>query len=81
MSPGKNAIFLSIYPPHLLPPAFGSMDFDLFGSLIQRALALYVVRVPRARDLPPTSFRFDLTIDTLVLGYGYYCLHHSGLQP
>jgi hypothetical protein len=68
ISPGKNAIFLSIYPSHLLPFAFGSKDFDLFSSLIQLTLALYEIRVPRAGDLPPTSFRFDLAVDTLVLG-------------
>ncbi|AQR76233.1 hypothetical protein B7C51_07890 [Paenibacillus larvae subsp. pulvifaciens] len=67
ISPGKNAIFLSTYPSHLLPSAFGSKDFDLLSSLIQRTLAFYEIRVPRAGDLPPTSFRFDLAIDTLVL--------------
>jgi hypothetical protein len=30
-------------------------------------LALYEVRVPQTGDLPPTSFRFHLTMDTLVL--------------
>ena len=80
-SPGKNAIFLSTYPPHLLPFAFGSMDFVLFSKLIQRTLALYEIRVPRTGDLPLASFRFRLTTDTLALSYGYYCLHHSGLEP
>jgi hypothetical protein len=81
ISPGKNAIFLSIHLLHLLPYAFGSMDFDLFGSLIQRTLALYEVCVPQTGDLPLASFRFHLTMDTLALSYGYYCLHHSGLEP
>ena len=67
ISPGKNAIFLSIYLPHLLSFAFGSKDFDLSCSLIQRTLALYVIRIPQTGDLPPTSFRFRLTVDTLVL--------------
>ena len=66
-SPGKNVIFLSIYLLHLLSLAFGSTDFVLCGKLIQQALALYEVRVPQTRDLPLTSFRFDLTVDTLVL--------------
>ena len=57
------------------------MDFDLFRSLIQHTLALYEVRVPQTGDLPPASFRFHLTVDTLALSYGYYCLHHSGLEP
>lgn len=67
-SPGKSAIFLSIYLPHLLPYVFGSKDFVLLRRLIQRMLASYEVRVPQTGDLPPTSFRFHLTMDTLVLG-------------
>gem|GEM_PF-4557816 len=47
ISPGKNAIFLSNYLLHLLPFAFGSKDFDLLCSLIQRTLALNEVRVPQ----------------------------------
>ncbi|EES70950.1 hypothetical protein POTG_04427 [Paenibacillus sp. oral taxon 786 str. D14] len=66
-SPGKSVIFLSIYPPHLLSFAFGSKDFDLSCSLIQRMPASYEVRVPRAGDLPPASFRFYLAIETLAL--------------
>ncbi|MRN53789.1 hypothetical protein [Paenibacillus monticola] len=67
ISPGKNAIFLSIYLLHLLSYAFGSMDFGLFSNLIQHTLALYEVRVPQTGDLPPASFRFHLTVDTLAL--------------
>lgn len=44
-------------PLHLLCISFGSMDFGLFGNLIQRYLALYEVRIPWGGDLPPTSFR------------------------
>ncbi|WP_232242465.1 hypothetical protein [Paenibacillus sp. GSMTC-2017] len=79
--PGKNAIFLSIYLLHLLSYAFGSMGFGLFSNLIQHTLALYEVRVPQTGDLPLASFRFHITMDTLTLSYGYYCLHHSGLEP
>lgn len=39
ISPGKNAIFLSIYLLHLLSHAFGSKDLGLVGNLIQRTLA------------------------------------------
>ncbi|MEK5395425.1 hypothetical protein [Paenibacillus sp. FSL K6-2859] len=67
ISPGKNAIFLSIYLLHLLPYAFGSMDFVLLCNLIQPTLALYEVRVPQTGDLPPASFRFHLAVDTLAL--------------
>ncbi|AQS59153.1 hypothetical protein B0537_11315 [Desulforamulus ferrireducens] len=80
-SPGKNVIFPSIYPLHLLSTAFGSMDFILLCRFIQLSLASPGVRGPRARGLPPTSFRFYLAIDTLVLSYSYCYLRHSGLSP
>ncbi|MFC5647944.1 hypothetical protein ACFPYJ_02190, partial [Paenibacillus solisilvae] len=59
----------------------GSKDFGLYCNLIQRTLASYEVRFPQTGDLPPASFRFHLAVDTLALSYGYYCLHHSGLEP
>jgi len=80
-SPGKSVNFPSTYLPHLLSFAFGSTDFTLLSRLIQQMLASYEVRVPQTGGLPPTSFRFPLAVDTLVLSYGYYCLHHSGLEP
>lgn len=67
ISPGKNAIFLSIYLLHLLSYAFGSMDFGLLCNLIQPTLALYEVRIPQTGDLPLASFRFHLAVDTLAL--------------
>ncbi|RFA34514.1 hypothetical protein CAI16_11445 [Virgibacillus dokdonensis] len=68
ISRGKHTFFLSISPLHLLCVPFGSKDFDLLCSLIQVHLAFYEVRVPKGGDLPPTSFRFWVTPDTLVLG-------------
>ena len=47
-SPGKDAVFPSIYPPHLPSAAFGSKDFALLCKLIQLPLASYVVPVRRA---------------------------------
>lgn len=38
-SPGKDADFPSIYPPHLLLAAFGDKDFALSCKLIQLLLA------------------------------------------
>jgi hypothetical protein len=67
ISPGKSMIFPSIYLLHLLSLAFGSKDFVLNSRLIQRMLASYEVRVPQTGGLPPTSFRFHLAVDTLVL--------------
>ena len=67
VSPGKNVVFPSIHLLHLLPIAFGNMDFVLYGRLIQLSLASYEVRVPQAGGLPQTSFRFHLAVDTLVV--------------
>ena len=45
-------------------------------------LALYAVSVRQARLLPPASFRFHLTMDTLALGYMLPVIRaHSGLSP
>jgi hypothetical protein len=68
ISPGKRTSFPSIHPPHLPCTAFGSKDFVLSSRLIQRCLASYEVRVPRAGGLPPASFGFRLAADTLALG-------------
>ena len=47
-----------------------------------RSNALYEVSVRQARCLPPTSFRFHLAMDTLVLGYVIPAIRaHSGLTP
>ncbi|PKL02522.1 MAG: hypothetical protein CVV55_04020 [Synergistetes bacterium HGW-Synergistetes-2] len=74
-------MFPSIYPPHLLPTAFGSMDFVLFCRLVQLSGALYEVHVLRAASLSRASFRFRVAADTLASNYGYCCLHRSGLAP
>jgi len=66
-SPGKSVIFLSIYLLHLLDITFGRKDFVLYCRLIQWYLALYEVRVPQTGSLPPASFRFRITTDTLAL--------------
>jgi hypothetical protein len=44
------------------------LGFGLFGSLTL-ACNLYMVSVRQARGLPPTSFRFPVTRDTLAFGY------------
>ncbi|QRF24714.1 hypothetical protein FY534_09085 [Alicyclobacillus sp. TC] len=66
-SPGKSTVFPFIYPLHLLSTAFGSKGFVLFCRLTQLLLASIGVRDPRAEGLPPPSFRFHLTEDTLGL--------------
>ena len=41
-----------------------------------------VIRVPQTKGLPPTSFRFHLAMDTLVLGYMVGTISpHYGLSP
>ena len=67
ISPGKNAYFHSIYLPHLHHLFRIVLGFVLSGKLAQQVDALYAVRVPQTGALPPTSFRFLLTEDTLVL--------------
>ena len=59
--------FLSIHPLHLLCIPFDGQGFNLLRSLTQEYLALYEVRVPRTGDLPPASFRFRVTTDTLAI--------------
>jgi len=81
VSPGKSAIYPSIYPHHALSTDFGSKDFVLRRRLVHLSLASLEVRVPRARGKPSTSFWFRVTTDTLALSYGYYYLHRSGLPP
>jgi hypothetical protein len=67
ISPGKNAHFHLIYLPHLpLEPLIAS-GFALFGKLAQ-LYRPHAIRVPQTETLPPTSFRFAVTRDTLVFG-------------
>ena len=45
-------------------------------------VASYMISVRQTRDLPPTSFKFHVTMDTLVLGYVFTAIRsHSGLSP
>jgi len=63
----RSVDFPSIHPPHILSAAFGSKDFALVRKLIQLLLASYAVPVRRTGGLPPASFGFRLTADTLAL--------------
>ena len=66
-SPGKNAYFHSIYLLHLHRLFRIVLGFVLSCKLTQQTYALYAICVPQTRALPPTSFRFHLMMDTLVL--------------
>ena len=81
-SPGKNAIFLSIYLPHLHRKLSDSFGLWFVRQPYPVYSALYVISVRQTRDLPLTSFRFHLTVDTLVLSYVLGTIYpHSGLSP
>ena len=67
-----------IHPPHvhetspvkdMLFPSYTCLIY--FGHFRIAILALYQVSVRQARCLPPASFRFHLTMDTLALGYTF----------
>lgn len=68
-SPGKSIIFLSIYLPHLHYLFSSSYRASVCLATLPIGTALYVISVRQTRDLPPTSFKFHLTMDTLVLSY------------
>jgi len=58
---GKTINLLSIYLHHLhMLYSFSLSEFVLFGKLV-----LQNVRVPPTGNLPPASFKFHLTMDTL----------------
>ncbi|ERI04812.1 hypothetical protein HMPREF9069_01200 [Atopobium sp. oral taxon 810 str. F0209] len=44
------------------------LGFSLFGSLTHSHTP-HAIPVRQAKGLPPASFRFHLTVDTLALGY------------
>ena len=61
----RCTLFPLIYPPHVLvlPATFG---LHLRLQTYPYFRALYVISVRRTKSLPTTSFRFHLTMDTLV---------------
>ena len=64
-SPGKNAVFPSIYLPHLLqmiPRSFWTLTCL---AALSSFTAFYVISVRQARGLLSSSFRFHLAVDTL----------------
>jgi len=44
------------------------LDFALSSKLVRSNSAFYAISVRRFGTLPPASFRFHLTMDTLALG-------------
>ena len=68
-SPGTTRFFPSIYLPHLPPLVPCSYGTSTCSAALSPTIASYAVPVRQARGLPPTSFRFRLTTNTLVFGY------------
>ena len=67
-SPGTRMFLLTIYPPWLL----NVFPYSYWASTCVAALPTYsafMISVRQASDLPPASFRFPVTQDTLALGY------------
>ena len=67
-STGKLVPFPPIYLLHLHHKPRIALDFVLSGKLIRLTYALYAVSVRQAGILPPASFRFHFTMDTLAFG-------------
>ncbi|MBN1190402.1 MAG: hypothetical protein JXA46_11665, partial [Dehalococcoidales bacterium] len=67
-SAGKLMPFHPIYLLHLHHKPRIALDFVLLCKLIRFTYALYAVPVRQAGILPPASFRFHLTMDTLAFG-------------
>lgn len=61
-SPGKSVIFLSIYLPHLHYLFSSSYRALVCVATLPIGTALYVISVRQTRDLPPTSFRFHVSV-------------------
>jgi hypothetical protein len=64
ISPGKNVGFLRVSPRHLRPQPLVVSDFTLLCKLV-RLQVPDAIRVPRRADLPPASFGFHLTVNTV----------------
>ncbi len=85
ISPGTRIFLLTIYPPWLL----NMFPYSYWASTCMAALPTYsafMISVRQASDLPPASFRFPVTQDTLALGYilpavgrirGFHSLKHA----
>jgi hypothetical protein len=65
ISPSKLNLFPLTYLLHLHHGIRAVLDFALFGKLVRPAHAFYAVPVRQTEGLPPASFRFHLTVDTL----------------
>ena len=63
----RCVLFLLIYSPHLLIVFSATFGLYLLLQIYPYIRALYVISVRRTESLLSTSFRFHLTMDTLVV--------------
>ena len=68
ISPGTRMLLLTIYPPWLLS-MFPYSYWALTCEAVLPTYSAFMISVRQAGDLPPASFRFPVTRDTLALGY------------
>ena len=68
ISSGKRNHRRLVYLLYLRLEIRAVLDFVLCGKLVRFKYALYTVSVRQTEALPPTSFGFHLTVDTLALG-------------
>ena len=63
----RCVLFLLIYSPHLLIVFSATFGLHLLLQTYPYIQALYVISIRRTESLLSTSFRFHLTMDTLVV--------------
>ncbi|RYE54792.1 MAG: hypothetical protein EOP48_11540 [Sphingobacteriales bacterium] len=68
ISRGKTINFLWMWPLYLRNSLRAVLGFCLYGNITRTKSASYTVSVRKPPYLPPASFRFAVTRDTLAIG-------------
>ena len=72
MSAGPPQVLACSFSPDTMPWLLNMFPYSYWASTCFAALPTYsafMISVRQASDLPPASFRFPVTQDTLALGY------------
>lgn len=72
MSAGPPQVLACSFSPYTMPWLLNMFPYSYWASTCSAALPTYsafMISVRQAGDLPPASFRFPVTQDTLALGY------------
>ncbi len=72
MSAGSPQVLACSFSPYTMPWLLNMFPYSYWASTCMAALPTYsafMISVRQASDLPPASFRFPVTRDTLALGY------------